>query len=440
MSSKEKYTRLAHAGPGTDAGEVLRRYWQPVALTEELDGPRPVKAVQLMGEHLVLFRCSDTYRLAERACPHRGVDLAYGRLEKNGLRCLFHGWLFDGLGNCLEQPAEPAESDGYTRAKHVAYPCLERNGIIFAYLGPGEAPPLPELDCFTAPTEQVFSYKGLWHCNWLQALEVGIDPAHASFLHRFFEDDSLDEAYGRQFRDEAADSNVSLTKVLREFERPEIKIEKTDYGFRLITLRELDEQNTHVRVTNMLFPNAIVIPMSKEMVIAQWHVPIDEHTCYWYSMFVSFADPVDKEIMRAQRIDMNPPPDYKPKYGPHNQWGYNSEEQKSHTYTGMGDDINVHDQWAVESPGPIVDRSMQRLGRSDVGIIHYRRMLTRTMDAILNGENTIPMSDAENIKTIRGPVAIDEIAPADQWQHCWKERDLRRRNASGWATDPWKEQ
>lgn len=439
MPSKEENIRLTHIGPGTEAGAVLRRYWQPVALTEELDGPRPVKAVQLLGEHLVLFRsCGGDYRLANRACPHRGADLAYGRLEEDGLRCPFHGWLFDGLGNCLEQPAEPADSDGHTRVAHVAYPCLERNGIIFAYLGPGEAPPLPELDCFAAPSEQVFSYKGLWYCNWLQALEVGIDPAHASFLHRFLEDDSLDEAYGRQFRDEAADSKVPLTKVLREFERPDIHVEDTDYGFRLVTLRELDQQHTHVRVTNLLFPNAIVIPMSKDMVIAQWHVPIDDYSCYWYSMFVSFAGPVDKEKMRAQRIDMNPPPDYKPKYGPHNQWGYNPEEQEFRTYTGMGDDINVHDQWAVESPGPIADRSIQRLGRTDIGIIRYRRLLRLAMDALQKDDaNALLMSDATAVKQLRGPVAIDEIGPAEAWQTCWKERDLRRRNNSGWAPDPW---
>ena len=438
MPSKADNTRLTHTGPKTDAGAVLRRYWQPIALSEELIGPRPVKAVKLMGEDLVLFRsATGDYRLAARACPHRGADLAYGRLEPEGLRCPFHGWLFDGQGGCLEQPAEPLDSDGYQRVRHTAYPCAERNDVIFAYLGPGEPPAFPDLDCFTAPSSHVFAYKGLWYCNWLQALEVGIDPAHASFLHRFLQDESLDEAYGRQFRDEAADSNVPLTKILREFERPEIRIDDTDYGFRLTSLRQLDTENMHVRVTNLLFPNAIVIPMSKDMVIAQWHVPVDDHSCYWYSMFVSFGKPVDKKRMRDQRLEMNPPPDYKPKYGPHNQWGYNAEEQQFKTYTGMGDDINIHDQWAVESPGSIADRSQHRLGHTDIGIIRYRRLLTRAMESLPGQPETLPM--ATSASSIRGPVAIDEIGPADNWQSCWKERDLRRRQTSGWATDPWQQ-
>lgn len=439
MLTPEENIRLTETGPETAAGKVLRSYWQPVALTEELDGERPVKAVTLMNEQLVLFKAADgEYRLSGRFCPHRGVDLSYGRLEADGLRCPFHGWLFDGKGHCLEQPAQPAGSNTHTLVKHPSYPCEERNGVIFAYLGDGEPPVFPALDCFTAPDSHVFAYKGLWYCNWLQALEVGIDPVHASFLHRFLADDSLDEAYGRQFRDEAADSSMPLTKVLREFDCPEIRAEETDFGIRLLTLREISEESTHVRVTNLLFPNAIVIPMSNEMVIAQWHVPVDDESCYWYSMFISFGKPVNKELMRAQRIDMNPPPDYKPKYGPQNQWGYNPDEQRDKTYTGMGDDINVHDQWAVESPGPIADRSKHQLMRSDIGIMRYRRMLFKAMDAAeADSRNALPMSS--DVTRIRGPVAIDEIGPADDWQNCWKERDLKRRQQSGWADDPWQE-
>lgn len=434
MVSSTENERLTRTGPGTDAGAVLRRYWQPVALSEELAGPRPLRPVTLMGEHLVLFRAeAGDYRLVERACPHRGVDLAYGRLEPDGLRCPFHGWLFDGRGACLEQPAEPQGSDFHTKVRQRAYPCAERNGVIFAYLGPDEPPDFPALDCFTAPAGQVFAWKGLWYCNWLQALEVGVDPAHASYLHRFLQDESMDAAYGRQFRAEAADSNVPLTQVLREFDRPEIRIEDTDSGFRLVTLRRIDAEHTHVRITNLLFPNAIVIPMSKDMVIAQWHVPVDDEHCYWYSMFVSFAEPVDRERMREQRLPLNPPPDFLPRYSAANQWGFDPQEQRERTYTGMGEDINVHDQWAVESPGPIADRTRQYLGRSDVGILRYRRMLRAAMEATQSGGAALPMSDPAQLAQVRGPVAIDEIAPSAQWQSCWRERDRKRRETSGWA-------
>ena len=210
MMSREQNEYLTRVGPGKPAGELLRRYWMPAALSEELTGPRPVVPVTLLGERLVLFRDDDgELGLIQRHCPHRGADLCYGRLEDGGLRCVFHGWLFDRAGRCVEQPAEPEGSRMHAQIRARSYPLMERNGIIFAYLGPDDPPPLPPLDCFVAQDSHVFAFKGLWHCNWLQALEVGIDPAHASFLHRFLVDDDPDSSYGRQFRDRSANKGFS---------------------------------------------------------------------------------------------------------------------------------------------------------------------------------------------------------------------------------------
>ena len=282
MISAEQNDFITRVGRGTPAGTLLRRYWQPVALTDELAGPRPVKAVQLMGQHFVLFRDENgQLGMLDRDCPHRGADLAFGRLEHGGLRCPFHGWLFDAKGNCLETPAEPVGSKLCTRIKQAAYPVVERAGTVFAYIGEGEPPAFPEFDCFVAPDSHTFAFKGLFECNWLQALEVGIDPAHASYLHRFFEDADTSESYGKQFRGASADSDMPITQVLREYDRPDISVEPTDYGMRLTALRQLSETQTHVRVTNVVFPQAFVIPMSAEMTISQWHVPVDDTHCYW---------------------------------------------------------------------------------------------------------------------------------------------------------------
>ena len=303
MMSQDANDQITRVGPGTGAGKVLRQYWQPAALTVELDTNRPVVPVRLLGEDLVLFRDNaGDLGLIGRHCPHRGVDLCYGRREDNGLRCPFHGWHFDKAGQCVEQPGEPEGSTMHQQIKTTAYPVVEKNGIVWAYMGEGDPPPFPAFDCFTAPDSHVFAFKGLWECNWLQALEIGMDPAHASFLHRFLEDEDPSEGYGKQFRDTVDTTKMTMTQIMREYPRPEINVEETDYGLRVVSLRHLADGRTHVRVTNSIFPEAISIPMSNEMTITQWHVPIDDENCYWYSMFTSFGNPVDKQVMWDQRI------------------------------------------------------------------------------------------------------------------------------------------
>ncbi len=316
-----------------------------------------------------------------------------------------------------------------------AYPVVEKNGIVFAFMGKGEPPAFPALDCFSAPDTHVFAFKGLWDCNWLQALEVGIDPAHASFLHRFLEDEDPKDSYGKQFRANAPGTDIPISQVLREFPRPEINVEQTDYGMRLVSLRNLGNGSTHVRVTNQVFPCAITIPMSADMNITQWHVPIDDTHCYWYSMFTSFGDPVDKEFMREQRLKEHTLPDYAPKKNAANQYGYNPDEQDKLTYLGMGLDINVHDQWAVESMGPIQDRREEHLGKTDVAIIKYRKILRAAITDLAEGSlDKLPMGGpAEAVQSIKGPIALDTIAPSDDWQGSWEKADGERRNSCDWA-------
>ena len=435
MISQSLNDTITRVGPGTEAGAVLRRYWQPAALCDELVGNRPVVPVRLLGEDLVLFRDEQgALGLIGRHCPHRGVDLCYGRLEDNGLRCPFHGWHFDRSGQCVEQPGEPEGSRMFENIRTTAYPVVEKNGIIFAWMGPGAPPAFAEFDCFRAPDAYVFAFKGLWDCNWLQALEVGIDPAHASFLHRFLEDEDPADSYGKQFRDTAADTEVPMTKLLRDFPRPEIAVEDTDFGMRIIARRDLGDGRTHVRVTNQIFPEAITIPMSREMTITQWHVPIDDETCYWYAMFTSFGAPVDKALMRQQRLKEHRLPDYAPLKNAGNMWGYDPAEQEGLTYTGMGLDINVHDQWAVESMGAIQDRTEEHLGKTDVAIVHYRRKLRAAIAALsASDEAALPMSGGVDPGAIHGPAANDTISTDGDWQKAWTGGDAARRAAcTGW--------
>ena len=436
MLSAEQNDLITRTGPGTPAGKLMRCYWQPAALVDELAGNRPIKALRLLGEDLVLFRNErGRYGLMERACPHRGTDLAYGRLENGGLRCAFHGWLFDVTGQCLETPAEPEGSRMCANIRQKAYPVVEMSGILFAYMGAGKPPAFPHFDCFTAPSTHTFAFKGMIDCNWLQSLEVGIDPAHTSFLHRFFHDEDPKEGYGKLFRDASTDSEMPMTRIMREFTRPRIEVEQTDFGFRIFTLRQISEKNMHVRLTNLMFPNAFIIPMSREMTITQWHVPIDDYRHYWYAIFTSFGAPVDKDEMRRQRLELYELPDYIPRRNKSNDYGFDPHEQDHETFAGMGADINVHDQWACESMGEIADRTQEHLGSSDKAIAAYRRMLRTAIDAVGKGDRPPMIFDAGSAARMTGPAAIDGIGPADDWQAYWQRTDASKRGSASWADE-----
>src|SRR5882724_500277 len=398
MLSTEQNDLITRTGPGAAAGKLMRCYWQPAALVDELSGNRPVKPLRLLGEDLVLFRDDKgRYGLVARACPHRGTDLAYGRLEGGGLRCAFHGWLFDVSGQCLETPAEPVGSRMCAKIKQKAYPVVERSGILFAYMGEGEPPAFPHFDCFTAPSTHTFAFKGMIDCNWLQSLEVGIDPAHTSFLHRFFHDEEPEKGYGKLFRDKSIDSDMPMTRIMREHPRPQIEVEPT------------------------------------EMTITQWHVPIDDNKHYWYAIFTSFGAPVNKDEMRRQRLELYELPHYIPRKNKSNDYGFDPHEQEHDTFTGMGTDINVHDQWACESMGPIQDRSKEHLGQSDKAISAYRRILRGAIDEAGRGGRPLMVLDPASAAKITGPAAIDGIGPTEGWQVYWQKTDKARRQASGWA-------
>lgn len=452
VMSQQDNDRITRIGPGTPAGKVLRSYWQPAALVSEMPTDRPVKAIRLLGEDLVLYGREDGgWGLIDRFCAHRGVDLAFGRLEDGGLRCLYHGWLYNEDGRCLDQPAEPETSRFGDKIRITNYPCEERNGIIFAYLGEldadGNPPPFPALDCFAAPDEYTFAFKGLWECNWLQGLEGGIDPSHVSFLHRFIKEDPRD-VYGQQFSEEVEGTGKKLSELVGENYRPKIDVERADHGLRILATRELGDELMHVRVTNLLFPNAFVVPFGNTKVFTQWHVPIDDHNHFWYMIWYDFAETTDKDTLLRQRLEGVTLPDYRPVRNRDNNWGYDPNEQNDLTYTGMGLDINVHDQWAVESMGPIQDRTREHLGTADRGVNANRRLLNQAIDAIEAAEATAadgqpaevavelpahPTDDA-GAAQLTGPEAIDTIAPLADWKTRWLEREAERRDMSPWAS------
>ena len=224
-----------------------------------------------------------------------------------------------------------------------------------------------------------------------------------------------------------------MSRIMREFTRPRIEVEPTAFGFRLVTLRQVSDRSTHVRVTNLMFPNAFILPMSREMTITQWHVPIDDQKHYWYAIFTSFGSPVDKDEMRRQRLALYQLPDYIPNKNKSNDYGFDPHEQEHETYTGMGADINVHDQWACESMGVIQDRTTEHLGTSDKAISAYRKLLREAIEQLGKGERPIMVLDPKQAASITGPAAIDGIGPADDWQGYWQKSETSKRQAASWT-------
>ena len=212
------------------------------------------------------------------------------------------------------------------------------------------------------------------------------------------------------------------------------EVEETDYGLKITALRHMEHGQTHVRITNQIFPEAICIPMSNEMTITQWHVPIDDENCYWYSMFTSFGDPVNKDLMREQRMKEHRLPDYAPLKNKRNNYGYDPKEQSRETYTGMGMDINVHDQWAVESPGPIFDRTKEHLGKTDVGIIKYRKILREAIASLDEDGAALKMQNGST-EAITGPISVDAISMDADWTKVYEARDRDRRATCDWIAD-----
>jgi phthalate 4,5-dioxygenase len=502
----EQNIRLIQVAPGTPGGLLQRRFWQPVALVEEFDPnlapdmgsaemPRLIKAVRALGQNFVLVKNHDgSWALMDRDCPHRGADLSFARYERvhsdasryeivsasrnihagevpislkneaeeaasTAIRCPFHGWAFQtsgaSAGQCVDTPAEPENSTMCQHIKQRSYPVIEKAGVVWAWLGTNtEASPpepFPELDCFAAPASHSFAFKGMWHANWLQCFEVGMDPAHPSFLHRFLQDADLQEtgsnAGGKQFRSAAAGDvegeKWPMTRVMRELHRPKLSANAvqsdTWQGIRITALRQLSEVTTHVRVTQAIFPHIFIIPLSETLTITQWHLPVDDGRTYWFSIFTSFDAPIDQAAMRAQRLPYTTLPHYIPKAGAHNHWGFNPEEQMTRTFLGMGeDDINVHDQWAVESMGAqtagLQNRAREHLATSDKIIVLYRRWLQRAIDAVEKGEApaALPATQLQS----ESPGTVDGFAPLASWQAWWQEAVQAKRSKAPWIKAP----
>lgn len=421
MLSLEQNDLLTKTGPGTPCGDLMRRYWQPVALSEELEEEVPL-GVKVLGEELVLFR-DDEGRLGLLGlhCSHRGADLSLGRIEDGGLRCIYHGWLYDSHGRCLEQPAEPPGSEFKDKIRHKAYPCKEAAGIIFGYLGPGEPPLLPLYEPLTVPEDHRYAYKVRHDCNYLQAHEGEIDPAHLSYLHR------RSKQPGWRQRPIKGSDGAQAMSFYRADTTPRIEVEEAEFGLRIFSMRSASEGKIYLRVTNSVLPNlsTIIGPMAGDGYDMNWHVPIDDTTHWKYVIIFRRSGPLesrDWKNLNSLREEMTP--DRRLVRNPANRYLQDRESMKTWNFSGIGTNNLPQDGAMVQSPGPVQDRTEEHTGTTDKAIIANRKLLVQAIRRVQEGAEPLHVIRDPGQEEARKIVVISEIIPgAEDWRSYWKKSD-----------------
>jgi phthalate 4,5-dioxygenase oxygenase subunit len=376
MLTREENELICRVGPGTPMGTLLRRFWMPALLSEELPEPdcRPVR-VRLLGEDLVAFRAtSGQVGLLAENCPHRGASVYFGRNEDEGLRCVYHGWKFDTTGRCVDMPNEPAESNFKDKVRAIAYPCRDAGGVVWAYMGPADLQPalLPQFEWTLVPEEQRIVSKLQQDSNWVQGLEGGIDSSHVSFLHATLEN----------YRSSAG--------LMDADKAPEFRVTNTDFGCLIGAKRKWQDDRDYWRVTPYSLPFYTVIPgYPGRDAIYSGHgwVPIDDEHCWLLTYSWHPTRPMASFGERPGH-----PAHYVPKHprtnipipSLANDYMLDPEVQKYQTFSGI-ENGSTQDRATQESMGPIYDRTQEHLGSADSAIIMMRRRLMQMAHELEQG-------------------------------------------------------
>jgi len=377
MLKKEHNELLTRTQAGTPMGELFRRYWLPALLSSELPTPDcPPVRLQLLGEKLITFRdTSGKLGAMDEFCAHRGVSLWFGRNEENGLRCPYHGWKFDVTGQCVDVPSEPEDSQLSKRVKLKSYPMIERGGVVWIYMGPPElTPPLPEWEFATVPANQSYMSKRLQECNWLQALEGGIDSSHVSFLHRgaLKTDPLFKGAKGNDYN-------------MRDL-KPQFEVEEVEGGLLVGVRRKAVAGHLYWRITPWIMPCFTMVPPRADHPLhGHFWVPIDDENCWAWSFDYHPTRALSAHEVEAMDAGAGVhckyvPGTFIPLANKRNDYLMDRDKQRSgELYSGV-DGIAIQDSSLQESMGAIVDRSRENLTGTDRGIVQTRR---RLIDAAL---------------------------------------------------------
>src|SRR3954447_15038784 len=425
MLSPSDTEYLCRIGPGTPMGNLFRQYWLPAIRSDELPSPDcPPVRVKLLGEELIAFRAtSGAVGLMQNACRHRGASMFFGRNEEEGLRCVYHGWKFDVHGNCVDMPSEPAESNFKNKVRAKSYPVQERNGVIWMYMGPRSTPPpLPPMEFNVLPEGHWKIGMNVRECNWVQAVEGGIDSAHSAILHSTVDFDRLEATGVREFifqqRSHAPlryQVHTAEAGVIGGARRPAIE-EGFDWW----------------RCNVFVMPFYTMVPSGTGTLSGHAFVPIDDDNTMCWNISWNPEQPIKPRTFDASRqngFDQNDGgylPDTSDWVGrwrqvanESNDYFIDYEAQRTRRFSGVAS-INLQDSGLQESMGPIIDRPHEHLGQTDMMIIAMRRLLIKAAKTKLTTGEVPQEIDNVDLVKLRSlemilPNGADWLAAGGEW-------------------------
>lgn len=385
MLTQAENELLTRVGPGTPAGELLRRYWLVVGTVSGLTEEAPPKPVRILGENLVLYRMppapgesAPSYGLIAERCPHRSASFKYGLVDCAGIRCVYHGWKFAPDGTCLEQPPEGADSTYKNRVRAVTYPVKKLAGLLFGYLGPLPAPELPRWDLLVREDGRRWGVDELVvECNWLQAMENSVDPSHLYWLHG---------SLGSRGLPTGAARFATLGLPAEYEEQNEYFV--TDWGImkRRITPPRIPGGPTEEEQHPLVFPTGLRLVLSMQSVLKQdWNASrtlTEEEKAVGYVHNMHFRTPIDDEHTAHYNVSFVP-----------SKNTMSADEDPPFEVCGFRDDggnykmhiVTAQDALAWESQGAVVDRTREHLGVGDTGVIMLRKLIREQIEIVQNG-------------------------------------------------------
>jgi nitrite reductase/ring-hydroxylating ferredoxin subunit len=406
--NRETAELLVRVGPGTAMGRLMRRYWVPVLLASEIPAPDcPPVRVKILGEKLLAFRDSQgRAALIDEFCAHRGASLFLGRNEECGIRCSYHGWKYDIHGQCVDLPQQPQIA---SKVKIKAYPCVERGGVVWAYMGlPEHKPAPPELEWCLVPDSHRYVTKRLQETSYLQAMEGGIDTSHVTWVHRYEMD--VDPMH----------KHSAANKYIKADRNVEFEIEEVPHGLTIFGRRMGEPDSNYWRITQWIFPwFTLIPPFGPHALGGHVWVPIDDEHCWAWSINWLADRPLPAEELQAMKEGKGihvqyEPGSFRPLANKGNDWLVDREAQRNNTsFSGVAG-FSIQDASLQESMGPIQDHSRENLIPTDKAIVMTRRALAAAARDLEKGIAP-PALEPASQRVRAAAVLLERSVKAPEW-------------------------